>query len=442
MVLLAFGTGIAAAMLATLAPLVSAFRAPAMDTVDEDALQPLANRAALRPRIWIAIGVVGLAVSGFVLVARPQAALAGVAALLVSMLALLPATLVGTLHALDRVRRRIASVVPPIAVGELQTARSRSVAIAAIAGVAVFGSTAIESAHRDLQRALDTASHQLSAVTDLWVSAAGQANTLATIPFPPRSISAIATAPHVAAVAAYRGALLDLGDRRVWVMAPPRGSTGMVPRDEVVAGDLRTADQHLDHGGWAVVSQILAKERDLHVGDAFTLDAPQPRRFRVAAITTNFGWSPGAIIVNADDFQRAWGSSDVSALQVRLDGLSPIAGKRLVERTLGPDSALTVETVGEREQRHRATTRAGLARLTQIATLMLTAATLAIGAAMGGMIWQRRRRMADLKLAGITQRQLWRALMLRARCCWGSAAPSVPCTASVGPSCSIGRWRR
>jgi putative ABC transport system permease protein len=43
---------------------------------------------------------------------------------------------------------------------------------------------------------------------------------------------------------------------------------------------------------------------------------------------------------------------------------------------------------------------------------MLIAATLAIGAAMGGMIWQRRRRMADLKLAGISHRQLWEALIL------------------------------
>jgi putative ABC transport system permease protein len=424
-VLLAFATGIAAAMLATLAPLVAAFRATTMDAVDDDAVQSATKRTVLRSRVWLAIGVAGLAVSASVLAARPQAALVGVVALLASMLALLPAILTATLRALNRGRRRIASVVPPIAVGELQSARSRSVAIAAIAGVAVFGSTAIESAHRDLQRALDTASHQLSSVTDLWVSAAGQANTLATVPFPPSPISAIATAPHVASVSAYRGALLDIGDRRVWVMAPPRRSVGMIPPDEVVAGDLRTAERRLNDGGWAVVSEVLAKERDLAVGDPFTLVAPRPKRFRVAAITTNFGWSPGAVIVNAEDFQHAWGSSDVSALQVRLDGVSPAAGKRFVERALGPGSALTVETVGERELRHRATTRAGLARLTQIATLMLTAATLAIGAAMGGMIWQRRRRMADLKLAGVTQRQLWRALMLES-------------TLLLGVGCSVG----
>jgi putative ABC transport system permease protein len=424
-ILLAFGTGIVAAVLATLSPLVAAFRAPAMDAVDDGVLDGGARLNARRSRLWVAVGAAGLVVSTFVLAVAPEAALVGIAALVASMLALLPAILSGTLAVLDRLRRRIPSVVPPIAVGELQSAGSRSVAIAAIAGIAVFGSTAIESAHRDLQRALDTASHELSSVTDLWVSAAGGANALATVPFSPDAILAIAATPHVAAVGVYRGSLLDVGDRRVWVMGPPRGSTGMIPADEVVEGDLRLAARRLDESGWAVLSEALARERGLQVGDGFRLDSPRPVRLRVAAITTNFGWSPGALIVNGDDYQRAWGSSDASALQVRLDGLSPRAGQRLVEHALGPGSALTVETVSEREQRHRATTRAGLARLTQIATLMLTAATLAIGAAMGGMIWQRRRRMADLKLTGIDHRQLWRALMLES-------------TLLLGVGCTIG----
>ena len=411
-ILLAFATGIAAAVLATLSPLVAAFRAPAMDAVDDGVLDATAKGSVLRSRAWPVVGAAGLALATFVLVVAPSAALLGVAALVASMLALLPAILTGTLALLDRLRRHVASVVPPIAVGELQSAGSRSVAIAAIAAIAVFGSTAIESAHRDLQRALDTASHELSAVTDLWVSAAGQANALATVPFPPAALPAIAATPHVAAVRIYRGALLDIGDRRVWVMAPPRGSEGMIPPHEVIAGSLAQAEARLNAGGWAVVSEVLARERHLHVGDALALDAPRPVRLRVAAITTNFGWSPGAVIVNADDFAQAWGSSDASALQVRLTGVTPAVGQRLVERALGPASALTVETVAEREQRHRATTRAGLARLSQIATLMLAAATLAIGAAMGGMIWQRRRRMADLKLTGIDHRQLWRALIL------------------------------
>jgi len=411
-VLLAFATGTLAAILATLSPLFAAFRTRTMDTIDDTAIDADPRTRSLRPRAWIAAGFVALA-TGIVLCAvAPGAAMAGIVALIASMLALLPAVLSGTLTVLDRARRRIASVVPPVAIGELRSARSRSLAVAAIAGIAVFGSTAVESAHRDLQRALDTASHELSSATDLWVSAAGDANALATVPFPPTAIATLATAPHVASVGMYRGSLLDLGDRRVWVMAPPSDADRIVPPHEIVDGSIRSADAHVAAGGWATVSEALARERDLAVGDAFRLDSPRPTRLRVAAITTNFGWSPGAIIVNADDYRQAWGSDDVSALQVRLAGVSPLVGKRLVVEALGPESGLAVETAAERERRHRATTRAGLARLTQIATLMLTAAVLAIGAAMAGMIWQRRRRMADLKLAGIDHRQLWRALIL------------------------------
>ncbi len=43
---------------------------------------------------------------------------------------------------------------------------------------------------------------------------------------------------------------------------------------------------------------------------------------------------------------------------------------------------------------------------------MLLAAAFAMAAAMGGMVWQRRHRLADLKLAGIDRRYLWRALLL------------------------------
>src|SRR6185436_8286574 len=70
--------------------------------------------------------------------------------------------------------------------------------------------------------------------------------------------------------------------------------------------------------------------------------------------------------------------------------------------------ALVVQTARARELRDQSTIRDGLSRLTQIASLMLIAAALA----MAGMVWQRRRRLADLKLAGIGHRQLWKALLL------------------------------
>jgi putative ABC transport system permease protein len=71
-----------------------------------------------------------------------------------------------------------------------------------------------------------------------------------------------------------------------------------------------------------------------------------------------------------------------------------------------------VQSAGARENRQRSLSRQGLARLTQIATLILIAAVLAMAAAMGNMVWQRRPRLAKLKLEGFPRRELWHTIML------------------------------
>jgi putative ABC transport system permease protein len=403
--------GTTAAVLASLAPLLAALRAPAMDSVGED---DVGEADPPRPGPLVIASAACLAVTTLILLLLPSAANVGMAVLVASMLFVLPVALTSVLAVAERQRRRVASVVPAIAVGELQSARTRSVALAAIAAIAVFGSTAIEGAHQDLQRGLDPNARELNAVADLWISPAGSANTLATTPFVAGdAIARLTRVPQVATMRVYRGSFLDMGDRRVWVIAPPASSARPFPASQLVDGALHSAYARVRAGGWAVASEAVARQRGLHVGDTFTLASPIPTRLRLAAITTNFGWSPGTLVLNADDYSRAWESDDASAVQVDLaGGVSPVEGRRVVRAALGPGSGLIVQTAHERELRDRATTRDGLARLTQIATLMLIAAALAMAAAMAGMVWQRRRRLADLKLAGIGHRQLWKALLV------------------------------
>ena len=132
---------------------------------------------------------------------------------------------------------------------------------------------------------------------------------------------------------------------------------------------------------------------------------------RLAATVTNLGWSSGAAVLNADDFRRAWASDDVSALQLVLaPGASPTATETAARRAV--DGGLVVETRAERERRFRTSTRQGLNRLTQIASLVLVAAALALAAAMGGVVWSRRPRLAALKLSGFGDGDVWRALLL------------------------------
>ncbi len=186
----------------------------------------------------------------------------------------------------------------------------------------------------------------------------------------------------------------------------------MLP-SQLLEGDLQTANERLRASGWVGLSKALVVARGLHVGDAVTLPTPHPLHMRLAAILTNLGWSAGAVLMNATDFARGWGSDDVGALQVLLrPGVPPATAAARVRALLGPRQGLTVETAAQREQRFRASTRQGLGRLTQIARLVLVAAALALAAALGGVVWNRRPRLASLKLSGFSDGDVWRALML------------------------------
>jgi putative ABC transport system permease protein len=412
-VAISLASGVLAAVLATLVPLaLSVSGRSDAETAGSDGGGLV---RALRSRWTLAASIALLAVTVVVLIAAPGAAVVGMLALIAAMLLLLPRLLSAVLSVGARMQHRARSSVVMLAVGELRAAGFRSVAIAAIAGIALLGSVAVEGSHRDLQRGLDRDVHQLTATTDVWVTAAGPANALATTPFRIDAARRLERTPGVAAVGVQRGGFFDVGDRRVWVLAPPATAAALVPEEQVLHGDPAQATRRLRGHGWVALSEALAHEQGVSVGDSFTLRAPQPTRVRVAAIISNLGWTPGTIVLNADDYARAWQSTDASALRVTFDpGIAPAARRALVERALGPSSGLTVETAAEREQRQRQTSRDGLARLTQIAALMLGAAALAMAAAMGAMVWQRRQRLAAVKLLGVPTRRVWHALLLEA----------------------------
>jgi putative ABC transport system permease protein len=336
------------------------------------------------------------------------------ASLILALLLVLPTAFNAAVIMIDRLQRPIMGVSSRIALIELMSSitRARSLAIAATGAVAVFGSVAIEGAQSNLRTGLTRSAADLSLGTDLWVTPSGGATTLATTPFPDIYTKGLERLRDVSSVSPYRGGFLDLGDRRVLVIGRPESSPGLLPKTQVTEGDLSLATSRLREGGWVALSQTLAKEHHVRVGDWLSLAAPQPTRFRVAAITTNLGWSPGAILMNANDYARAWDSDDVSAYLVSLKpGVPPDLGLREVRSALRSHSALVVQTAAQHERNDIAAQRQGLARLTQIAALVLVAAALAMAAAMGAMLWQRRPRLAGMKVDGFGQGELWRALL-------------------------------
>ncbi len=408
-VAIAVSGGMLAAIVAVLTPL--------RDVLARDPLAVIAPRQrSARPGAAWQIALLGLALlAGAVvlLFAQPHATMPGMVLLVCALLLELPLALATVLALTRRIALTRTGTICHLATLELADVRTRATAIAATGAVAVFGSVAISGAHANLLAGLERSAHQMSSYADLWVAPAGSYDLFQTTPFAATQDAALRRLPAVRSLQAYRGGLLDYGPSRVLVMAPPPQGLARLLTHQILQGSAPTATARLRAGGWLVLSQALAEEHHLHVGESFTPPTPQPQSFRVAALSTNVSWAPGAILMSASDYARAWGSPDPSALAVTLaPGISPSQGARQIEHALGKDTGLAVLSASARASEQDALDRRALERLSQIATLIPIAAVLAMAAAIAAMIWQRRPRLATLRLEGLSRLDLWRTILL------------------------------
>jgi putative ABC transport system permease protein len=426
-IVLAVGAGMLAACVGVLTPLRDIFARPLR------AHAPRPTRAGPPAHmLWLlAGGLVLLGMSTVTLLAHTVSlagAVAGIVSLVFALLLLLPLLLAAIVELFDRLQRRLLSGSARLAAIELRspTTRARSLAIAATGAIAVFAGVTSEGATGNLQRGLDRLFANVTSVADVWVAAPGDQNLLATIPLLGDPGGAFAHLPGVRAVGSYHAGFLDYGDRRLWVLAPPSTATSPIPPSQLLRGGVARATELLRAGGWAVVSQVVADQHHLQVGQSFTLPAPIPQKLRVAGLSTNLGWPPGAIVLSTRDYVRGWGSESASAYNVMLtSGASSVAVREEIRTALGATSGLAVETAGQRDARQRVASRKGLERLSQIAMLVLIAGAMAIAAAMSAMISQRRPQLARMKLEGFPTRGLWRSLILES-------------ALLLGAGCSIG----
>jgi putative ABC transport system permease protein len=412
-VLLAIVCGVLATMLASL-PLVFDLRpGRSADAVLREAGgggEVIDERSALK----LGIGGVVLAVLVAVLVAvAPSLTIVGGGALALVTLCLIPAAFAGVARGLTRIYEGVRGSALFVAVSELRATTTRSIALAGIAALAVYGSVAIGGARNDLLRGIDGAIANYFSTADIWVVDGG--DIFNTNGFPAHALaSSIEGIPGVASVRTYQGGLLDVGTRRLWVRARPPEDSAILEAGQVVSGDLARATKLIRHGGWTAISSGLADERHLRVGDSIRLPTPSgPVRFGVAAIMTNSGWPPGAITINSDDYRRYWRTTEAAALEVDVKpGVDVQATRRAVQVALLGHPGLLARTGGERAAESEASARQGLRTLGEISTLLLIAAALAVASALSATIWQRRTRLAALKIQGFDHRQLWRALLL------------------------------
>lgn len=411
---IAGSAGILAACVAVLAPLRDVLSRHPLASRSTQADPPLQNRLAIA-------GAVCLAVTTLVIVVAPDLAMVGLVTLTIALLLLLPWLLRLATAAFQALTRNMSTPVPILAILELRSASAqvRTLAVAATGALAVFATVSVAGARGDLQRGLDESTRATVGNSDVWVTFPDSPNVLPTTAFRASRIreSVMNWMPSTRSSRLYGGALLDVGDHRAWVLGPPADSRQPVPTSQIREGDADLATKRIRAGGWVVLSEAIADELNVDVGARVRLPTPAPVSMRVAAISSNLGWPPGAILLNFNDFTRAWGTLSATASAFNVDAeprISPDRVKRDIETNyqLRGGVSLQVETSDQRTQRHYDASRDGLTRLTQISALVLIAAVLATAAAMVGMIWQRRPTIAALKVHGYPELELWRALLL------------------------------
>jgi putative ABC transport system permease protein len=441
-ILIALGCGVLATMLASLSPALDLRPGRPTDAVLRDRSGGGEVLAHGTPLKLSALCVVLLgAITAAVLVAPGLTIVGGMALALAALLAI-PSLFARVARGLRWAGERVPSSSLIVVVSELRAVTTRSVALAGIAALAVYGSVAIGGARTDLIHGLDASFGEYLGTADVWVTTGG--NDLTTNAFnADGATAAIARSAAVSSVRVYQGGYLDVGKRRLWIIARPPGDTSPIPASQLLRGNLGHATRLLRAGGWAAISQGFAAEHHLVPGSSFVLPTPSgDARFGVAAITTNLGWSPGAVIMSSLDYRRLWQTAEPSALEVNLrPGVSEAAGRRAVVQAIGPRPGLGVQTLHERESQYDTNARQGLGALSEISALLLIAAALAVAAALSASVWQRRPRLASLKIQGYDTGQLWRSLLLESAIVLGVGC-TIGALAGIYGHALASRWLR
>ncbi len=415
-ILIAVGAGVGASVLAASRPFADLRRARAVDAVyreqgdiGEDV------DATLRQRLLVIAGTLTV-VAATIAITVPGSTMLAVALLAAAVLCTVPMVFDLLVRLMDVAARRLKRNMLVVALVGAQSTMTRSIAGAAIVAMGVFGTVTLGGARQDLIHGLFAGYTDHMGTADVWVTTAGRSLTTDSFEIAPAQLSRLRRDPMLASVRVYQGSMYDLGQRRIWVIARPRDDSEIIPPSQLVHGDPQRADAHMRETGWISLSTALAEQYGVGVGDAFSFPTPTgPHRFRVAAITTNLSWGPGAVILNTRDYRRAWNSAAPSAIEINTrPGVTPTQGRGAAERVLGRNNGYDIQTAGELEREFRGVLLDGLARLREISLLMLFFASVALATAFGTSTWHRRWRLAAYKMQGFDARQVRRILFLEA----------------------------
>ena len=199
---------------------------------------------------------------------------------------------------------------------------------------------------------------------------------------------------------------------------------------QIIHGEEQSAIASLRKGGSITISDQIAAEHHVGVGDILaSADPDRDDAVQGRGDDHELRMEPRG---DPDEHQRLHPSLGVTrTLRARRgseDRHERRRGTRGDRTSAEPGNGLEVLTAKARETAIDTSASEGLGQLGEISTLLVAAAILAMAAALGASIWQRRPSLSELRLEGSSRRQLRlvllveSALMLSAGCLTGAIA--------------------
>jgi putative ABC transport system permease protein len=411
-VLVALAGGMVAAFAAASLPALVILRSSAVAEAEAvGRTLSFARKLRLPDVIIFACGALLMCVSVTVALLAPATTVVALMGLAAGLVTCLPLIGRGLLELARTASQHSGDPSARLSVAELRSSPTRSVALLATGTIAAFLMVVIGGSVADVQTAARAGATDLLSSANLWIKPGGPENVYTTQPFAyAETQQRLRRLGVVSSVLVWRDAFLDLPGRRVWVLGVPPQLPAQIAPSQLIEGSLSTADQHLREGGWAAVSQTIAREDRLRLGQRFSLPTPSGyTNLRLAATIANYGWLSGAIVMNASDQARLWQSATATQLSVALKPGVPVArGKRVVEAALPSGSALAVKTAAERRSEVSAVLGSTLSRLNDTTIVVLIATVASVIALMIAAIWQRRGRLNSLMSIGMSTSQFAR----------------------------------
>lgn len=398
--LIAVGTGMAAALFAALVPALEAARTPPQLAMRRSTLERRAARGAVA---LLGVSTAMLIAAGLAIAASSKSLVVGFVALFLLMVAaaLLTPALLRILAAAGARIARGRNLTAQLALGEVAASISRTgvavaalgVAIAAAIGVAVMVASFRHSVADWLGRTLRA---------DIFVMAPGPGFSRPERAIDPGVARALVASGLVAEHSATRRVSVEspLGPVLLDALQPASRSLGGFTLIGGAADQVWTAFGRGD----VLASESFAYRRGLKVGDSIELvTASGLREFRICGIYRDYGSDRGALLIDRAHYRDAWGDDAITSLGLYLTaGSNPATAIPALRTAIRGRQTLLMRSNSEIRDLSMRIFERTFAITRVLYWLALSVATIGLLSSLLAYELERARELAVLRALGIT----------------------------------------